>query len=86
MTVATTGGGSSTPLANAYTYNAPPTVTSVTPNNGPQSGTNTVTVAGCGFVSGSTRVDFGTAAGTGVDVTSGTSSPSWSRPGPARSR
>ena len=46
MTVTTTGGGSSAPLANAYTYNAPPTVTSVTPNNGPAAGTNTVTVAG----------------------------------------
>ena len=73
MTVTTTGGGASTPLANAYTYNAAPTVTSVSPNNGPQSGTNTVTVAGSGFVSGSTSVDFGTNAGTAVDVTSGTS-------------
>ena len=61
------------PCADAYTYNAPPTVTSVTPNNGPAAGTNTVTVAGSGFVSGSTSVDFGTTAGTAVDVTSGTS-------------
>ena len=44
----------------------------MTPNNGPEAGTNTVTVAGSGFVSGSTSVDFGTNAGTSVDVTSGT--------------
>ena len=73
MTVSTTGVATSAPLANAYTYNAAPTVTSVTPNNGPPAGTNTVTVAGCGFVSGSTTVDFGPNAGTSVDVTSGTS-------------
>ena len=70
-----------------YTYNAAPTVTSVSPNNGPQAGTNTVTVAGSGFVSGSTTVDFGTNAGTSVDVAGGaTRSPSSSRRAPARSR
>ena len=69
VTVTTTSGGSSAPLANAYTYNAAPTVTSVTPNNGPAAGTNTVTVAGSGFVSGSTSVDFGSSAGTSVNVT-----------------
>ena len=63
VTVSTTGGGASAPLANAYTYNAAPTVTSVSPNNGPQGGTNTVTVNGTGFVSGSTTVDFGTERG-----------------------
>ena len=42
---------------------APPTVTSVTPNNGPQAGGNSVTVAGTGFVSGSTTVDFGSTRG-----------------------
>ena len=55
VTVTTPNGTSS---ANApsdhYTYNAPPTVTTVNPNNGPQAGTNTVTVTGTGFVSGST--------------------------------
>ena len=68
VTVSTTAGGASAPLANAYTYNAAPTVTSVSPNNGPQGGTNTVTVNGTGFVSGSTTVDFGTSAGTSVSV------------------
>ncbi len=60
-------------LTGGPTQPAAPTVTSVTPNNGPQSGTNTVTVAGSGFVSGSTTVDFGPNAGTSVNVTSGTS-------------
>ena len=73
MTVITTSGGPSTPLASAYTYNTPPTVTSVTPNNGPQAGTNTVTVAGSGFVSGSTSVEFGSTAGTSVSVTNSAS-------------
>ena len=59
------------PLADAYTYNGPPTVTSVTPDNGPQAGTNTVTVNGTGFVSGSTTVDFGTDPGTSVNVAGG---------------
>jgi hypothetical protein len=69
VSVTTTSGGTSTPLANAYTYNPLPTVTGVSPNNGPQAGTNTVIVSGTGFVSGSTTVDFGPNAGTGVDVT-----------------
>ena len=61
------------PLADAYTYNAAPTVTSVSPDNGPAAGTNTVTVNGTGFVSGSTTVDFGTTAGTSVAVAGGDS-------------
>ncbi len=73
VTVSTTGGGTSAPLANAYTYNAAPTVTAVTPNNGPAGGTNTVTVAGSGFVSGSTSVVFGANAGTSVNVTTSSS-------------
>ena len=44
--------------SDQYTYNAPPTVTAVSPNNGPAAGTNTVTVSGTGFT-GATAVDFG---------------------------
>ena len=58
--------------SDQFTYNAAPTVTGVSPNNGPQAGGNTVTVNGTGFVSGSTAVDFGTNVGTSVDVTSST--------------
>ena len=65
VTVTTPSGTSAaTPPSDHYTYNAPPTVTVVTPNNGPQAGGNTVTVTGTGFVSGSTTVDFGATAGT----------------------
>ena len=60
--VVTTAGGASAPLANAYTYNAPPTVTSVTPNNGTPAGGNSVTVAGTGFT-GATAVHFGSDRG-----------------------
>ena len=49
VTVITSGGGSSTPLASAYTYNPPPTVTGVSPTNGPAAGGTTVTVSGTGF-------------------------------------
>ena len=85
MTVITTGGGFSTPLANAYTYNAPPTVTAVSPNNGPQAGTNTVTLTGTGFT-GATAVDFGTSAGTSVSVSGSVTRSPWSlRRGPVRS-
>ena len=73
VTVSTTAGGSSAPLPDAYTYNAAPTVSAVSPDNGPAGGTNTVTVTGTGFDSGSTSVDFGSTAGTSVDVTSSTS-------------
>ena len=59
--------------SDQFTYTPPPTVTVVNPDNGPQGGTNTVTLTGSGFVSGSTAVDFGTNAGTAVNVTSGTS-------------
>ena len=72
MCVSTTGGGTSSPLANAYTYNAAPTVTEVSPNNGPAGRDQPVTVTGTGFVR-STTVDFGSNAGTSVDVTSPTS-------------
>ena len=74
VTVTTPNGTSAVNApSDQYTYNAPPTVTGVSPNNGPQSGTNTVTLTGSGFVSGSTTVDFGANAGTSVNVTSSTS-------------
>ena len=38
VSVSTTGGGTSTPNGTTYTYNATPTVTAVSPNNGPAAG------------------------------------------------
>ena len=88
MTVTTPNGTSAVDApSDQFTYNAAPTVTAVSPNNGPQAGGNTVTVTGTGFVSGSTAVDFGTNAGTSVAVASATSlTVTSSRQGPARSR
>jgi hypothetical protein len=48
-----------------------PTVTSVSPNNGPTTGGTGVTISGTNFVLGAT-VTFGTAAATNVSVTSST--------------
>ena len=73
VTVTTPNGTSATNAGDQFTYNAKPTVTGVSPNNGPPSGTNTVTVSGSGFVSGSTTVAFGSNAGTGVSVSNASS-------------
>ena len=58
--------------AGAYQYQAPLTVTSITPTVGSTVGGTTVTITGSGFSSGAT-VDFGTVAGTSVTVVSSTS-------------
>lgn len=60
--------GQSVTLADAFTYVAPPTVTSVTPAQGPTAGGTAVTVKGADFVAGAT-VTFGGVAGTDVMVT-----------------
>ncbi|MEU4341558.1 IPT/TIG domain-containing protein [Nocardia sp. NPDC023852] len=45
-----------------YTYVVVPTLTSLSPNQGPASGGNTVTITGTGFVGVVTNVKFGTVA------------------------
>jgi hypothetical protein len=65
-------GGTGT-LASGYTYEAPPTVTGVSLNNGPLGGGNSVTVSGTGFVIGQTTVTFGPNPGTSVSVAGATS-------------
>ena len=62
VTVTTANGTSATSASDEYTYNPAPTVTGVSPTNGPPGGTNTVTVTGTGFT-GLTAVDFGTQRG-----------------------
>lgn len=58
--VVTNFDGQTATLSNAFTYRPAPTVTSVTDNNGPESGGNTVTVTGTGFdTSGNFTVLFG---------------------------
>jgi hypothetical protein len=59
-------------LASGYTYQAAPTVTSVSPNAGNTAGGTAVTITGTGFLAGAT-VDFSGAACTGVTVVSATS-------------
>lgn len=60
--------------SGTYTLSAPPApvVTSISPTVGSTAGGTTVTITGSGFSSGAT-VDFGTVAGTSVNVVSSTS-------------
>ena len=72
ITVTTPGGTSSTSSADHFTYNAVPTVTGISPNAGGSGGTDVVTIAGTGFVVGSSTVSFGGSAGTAVSCSSST--------------
>ena len=71
MTVTVTVNGQGAGLANGFTYIAPPTVTSVSPNNGPTAGGTAVTITGTNFAAGAT-VTFGGTAATNVVVVSST--------------
>ena len=72
VTVTVTNPGAlSGSLANGYTYVVVPTVTSVSPNNGPAAGSTAVTITGTNFAAGAT-VTFGGTAATNVVVVSGT--------------
>jgi hypothetical protein len=68
----TTPGGNSTPVANGFTYHAPPTVTTFTPPSGTANGGTTVTINGTNFPVGKTSVTFDGLAATSV-VASGSS-------------
>jgi hypothetical protein len=72
VTVTTPGGTSATSSADAFTYEAVPTVTAVVPTAGPTGGGTSVTITGTGFAAGAT-VAFGTVGATSVTVTSATS-------------
>ena len=71
VTVTVTVGGQSGSLAGGYTYIGTPTVTSVSPNNGPTAGGTSVTITGTNFATGAT-VKFGSNAATSVVVVSST--------------
>jgi len=58
-------------LPSGFTYVVVPTVSSVSPNNGPTAGGTSVTITGTNFASGAT-VTFGSTAATNVAVASGT--------------
>jgi Concanavalin A-like lectin/glucanases superfamily/Chitobiase/beta-hexosaminidase C-terminal domain/IPT/TIG domain/Fibronectin type III domain len=70
-TVAVTLNGETGNLTNGFTYVAVPTVTGVSPSNGPVAGGTAVTIAGTNFAAGAT-VAFGSAAATNVVVVSAT--------------
>jgi hypothetical protein len=71
VTVTVTVSGQSGSLTNGFTYLAPPTVSSVSPNSGSTAGGTAVTITGTNFASGAT-VTFGGAAATNVAVVSST--------------
>jgi hypothetical protein len=74
----TTPGGTSNPLP--YTYAATPAVTGVSPQFGPATGGNTVTVTGSGLAL-ATQVRFGANAATGLTVNSDTQLTATAPPG-----
>jgi hypothetical protein len=72
VTVTVTVNGQTGSLSSGFTYVVPPTVSSVSPNNGPTTGGTAVTITGTNFAAGAT-VTFGSAAATNVVVVSSTS-------------
>ena len=71
VTVAVTVNAQTGSLTNGFTYTGPPTVTSISPNNGPVAGGTQVTITGTNFAAGAT-VTFGSNAASNVVVVSGT--------------
>jgi large repetitive protein len=70
--VTTVGGTSAIVTADRYTYSdGPPTITGISPANGPLAGGTTVTITGTGFTS-ATTVSFGGTSGTSVTFISAT--------------
>ncbi|HWY90338.1 MAG TPA: IPT/TIG domain-containing protein [Solirubrobacteraceae bacterium] len=72
VTVAAVGGTSATSVADQFTYVPPPTVTELSPKEGPEGGGTSVTITGTNFTSAS-AVKFGTTPASSVKVNSGTS-------------
>jgi hypothetical protein len=63
VTVTSLGGTSNTSIADEFTYVAPPTVTSIGPDEGATAGGTRITINGTNLTNASV-VDFGTTAGT----------------------
>jgi uncharacterized protein YhjY with autotransporter beta-barrel domain len=72
ITVTNTSGTSATSASDQFTYIAAPTVTSVSPVQGPTAGGTSVTITGTGL-SGATAVRFGATNATTFTVNSATS-------------
>jgi len=71
VTVTTERGTSATSSGDQFRYMPPPAVTSVSPNNGPQTGGTAVTITGQDF-SGTTAVNFGATGASSFKVASPT--------------
>ena len=68
----TNSDGQSISLSGHFAYDAAPTVTSISPTNGPLAGTNTLTISGTNFIGGSTvKIGSNACAVTG-SITSST--------------
>jgi uncharacterized membrane protein len=74
VTVTTPGGTSTTVAGDQFTYVNTPTVSSISPIDGPTAGSTSVTITGTNFSAGdaSTAVTFGGLSGTHVTVVSST--------------
>ena len=72
VAVARPDGSASLPNGFTYTAVAPPVITSVAPNTGPEAGGTSVTITGTGFT-GATAVTFGGTAAASFTVVSDTS-------------
>jgi len=71
VTVTTLAGTSGIVAGDHYTYDLPPTVSSLSPAAGPTAGGNTVTINGTNFLSGAS-VKFGTTASGSITFVSAT--------------
>ncbi|GAB6900663.1 beta strand repeat-containing protein [Kineosporia succinea] len=71
ITVTTAGGTSATSSADQFAYTGPPTVTGLSPGNGPIAGGTSVTVTGTNFL-GATAVTVGGTAATSFTVSNNT--------------
>ncbi len=80
VTVTAPGGTSPTSPADQFAYVATPTVSAVSPNDGPAAGGTMVTITGTGFTR-ATTVDFGTNPATNLTVASDTTITAYSPAG-----
>ena len=80
VTVTAPGGTSPTSPADQFAYVATPTVSAVSPNDGPAAGGTMVTITGTGFTR-ATTVDFGTNQATNLTVASDTTITAYSPAG-----
>lgn len=82
VSVLVTGPGGTSPAGTSYTYAATPVISSITPNNGPTAGGNTVSIGGANFTN-ITAVAFGSTIATSFSVVSSSTINAVVPPGPS---